>query len=231
MDVLGRKIFGKTLFFSGCILKYRARSLLENYERILAQLGVSYVRLDGIEQCCGLPASSAGYAEDFQRIVDANTQVFQDQNISRIITVCSGCHLAFQDSYPKFRLEHVTQVIERNLGKVMPKLLPTEHEEVTYFDPCKLGRKLKIFHEPRAILQHLGYQLVELKHNREDGMCCGAGGGLKSNSPRVANRIAQQLLSKVKTKKLVTACPNCYLHLKENAANVEVLDLSEVILG
>lgn len=230
MDVLGRKIFGKTLFFPGCVLKYKAKNLLENYEKILAQLGVSYIKLDGIEQCCGSPAFSAGYVEDYKRIVDANTQVFKDQGVSRIITVCPGCHSAFLDDYPGMKLEHITQVIAKNINKVMPKLLPTENEEVTYFDPCKLGRKLKVCHEPRAILQRLGYVVKEFERNRESGMCCGACGGLKLNSPKTANRIAQQLLAKVKTKKLITSCPNCYLHLKENAKGIEVLDLSELMV-
>ncbi len=227
MDVLGRKIFGKTLFYPGCVLKYKAKNILENYEKILAHLHVSYVKLDGVEQCCGLPVLGAGYNEDFKRVVDANMQVFKDQNISRIITVCSGCSVVFSEHYPKMKVEHVTQVVGRELGKLMPKRLPTEFEEVTYFEPCKLG-KLSVHHEPRAILQHLGYAVREIGGK---AVCCGAGGGLKANSPRIANRIAQQLLAKVKTPKLVTACPSCYLHLKENApAGVEVVELSELML-
>lgn len=230
MDVLGRKLFGKVLFFPGCTLKYKAKNLLENYEKVLNQIGVSYVKLDGIEQCCGMPALNAGYTEDYRRIVDANTQVFSDQNVSRIVTVCSGCHLTFRNDYSNLKLEHVTQVVAKNLNKLVPKILPTENEEVTYFDPCILGRKLGICHEPRAILQRLGYTVKELDRNRENGWCCGYGGGLKSNSPKTADKIAQQLLARVKTKKLVTSCPNCYLHLKENAKDVEVLELSELMV-
>ncbi len=229
MDVLGRKIFGKTLFYPGCVLKYKAKNILDNYEKILANLHVNYVKLDGIEQCCGLPVFSAGYAEDFKRVVDANMQVFNDQNISRIITVCSGCHTVFSEHYPRMKVEHVTLVIGREMNKLMPKKLPAELEEVTYFEPCKLGRKLNVHHEPRAILQHMGYTVKELG-TKDKVMCCGAGGGLKMNSPKIANRIAQQLLAKVKTPKLVTACPNCYLHLKENATDVEVVELSELIV-
>ncbi|MFH0752784.1 MAG: (Fe-S)-binding protein [archaeon] len=227
MDVLGKKIFGKTLFYPGCILKYKAKKILQNYEEILGNLRVNYVRLHGIEQCCGSPVLSAGYTEDFKRVVDANMQVFKDQNISRIITVCSGCHVTFLEHYPNLKIEHVTQVIGGELNKLLPKRLPTELEEVTYFEPCKLGSKLNIHHEPRAILQRLGYAVKELDGKAS---CCGAGGGLKMNSPNISNRIAQQLLAKVKTPKLVTACPNCYLHLKENATDVEVLELSELML-
>ncbi len=230
MDILGRKLFGKTLFYPGCVLKHSAKNLLENYERILAQLGVSYVKLDGVERCCGLPALNAGYTDDFTAIVDSNTQVFKDQGVSRVITVCPECYFTFFNYYPKLKVEHVTQVIARNLDKVMPKAFAEEPEEITYYDPCYLGRKSGIYHEPREILQRLGYVVKELKDNRENAMCCGAGGGLKENSPKIANKIAQMLLSKVKTKRLVTVCPNCYLHLKKNAVDVQVLELSELML-
>lgn len=230
MDVLGRKIFGKTLFYPGCLLKYKAKNLLDNYERILNNLGVNYVRLDGVEQCCGLPAFNAGYMDDFKRISDANMQLFEDQNVSKVVTVCSDCHVMFSKNYPSLKVEHVSQVIARYLSKVDVKLLPTENEEITYYDPCSLGRKSGIYHEPRVILQHLGYTVKELKQNREKGVCCGAGGGLKQNSPKIANRMAQIVLSKVKTRKLVTACPSCYLHLKENAKDIEVYELSELMV-
>lgn len=230
MDILGRKLFGKTLLYPGCILKHTAKNLLENYEKILSQIGVSYVKLDGVERCCGLPALGAGYADDFTAIVDSNMQVFKDQGISRVITVCPGCHVTFSNHYQGLKVEHVTQVIAKNLGKVAPKTFEGDPEEITYHDPCNLGRKSGIYNEPRAILHHLGYTVKELSENRENAMCCGACGGLCDNSPKIADKIAKMVLSKVKTRKLVTACPKCYLHFKKNAANVQVMDISELML-
>ena len=211
-------------------MKYKAKHLLDNYERILNDLGVSYVKLHGVEQCCGMPAFNAGYMDDYKRISDANMQLFEDQDVSRFVTVCPDCHVMFSQNYPSLKVEHVTQVIARHLNKVDVKLLPTENEEITYYDSCSLGRKSGIYHEPRAILQRLGYTVRELRENREKSVCCGAGGGLKQNSPKIANRMAQILLSKVRTRKLVTACPSCYLHLKENARDVEVYELSELMV-
>ncbi len=230
MDVLGRKLFGKTLFYPGCFLKYKAQNLLENYEQILRKIGVSYTKLHGVEQCCGLPAFNAGYMEDYKRITDANMQLFQDQNVSKIVTACAECYYMFTKNYPLLKVEHVSQVIAKNMNKIDAKALPEGGEEVTYYDPCNLGRKSGIYHEPRAILQKLGYTVKEIRENREKSVCCGAGGVLKENAPKIANKMALILLSKVKTKKLVTSCPHCYLHLKENSKDIEVYELSELIV-
>ena len=35
---------------------------------------------------------------------------------------------------------------------------------------------MKITEEPRQILQKLGYELIEMKHNRAQSRCCGGGG-------------------------------------------------------
>ena len=60
-------------------------------------------------------------------------------------------------------------------------------------------------------------------------LCCGAGGGVKSNFPDLADAIACERLSQVENGRLCTACPLCYAHFKENAEAVEVLEFSEAL--
>ena len=93
-----------------------------------------------------------------------------------------------------------------------------------------MGRYTKIHDAPRKILDLLGFEVKELEKNKEDTQCCGGNLNLKQNTPVLANKIAQEILSKVKTKKLVTTCPFCYLHLKENSQDIQILELSEVLL-
>ena len=80
-------------------------------------------------------------------------------------------------------------------------------------------------------MKALDFEVIESKKTREDTSCCGAGGGLRNNAPKISSKIAKLRFKDVSTKKLITCCPMCYHHLKENAPkDVEVLEFSQVLL-
>ena len=217
---------GNTLFYPGCLAKYGLKTIANNYASVLQKLGVNFILLKDDEFCCGYPALSLGYRPEFEDLRLRNEDLFKNSNVRKIITSCPTCYLTFKSHYNDLKVEHVTQTLARYL-----KVLPIKYEEkVTYYDPCSLGRKAGIVSEPRAVLEALGFEVVELEANRENTSCCGAGGGLKRNLPNISNKIAQELLSKVKTKKLITSCALCYQHLKENSKQIEVLELSQVLV-
>lgn len=216
---------GETLFYPGCLAKYNLKSIANNYALFLQKLGISFILLKGNEVCCGYPALSLGYKPEFEDLRQKNIEIFNRANVQKIITSCPSCYLMFRDYYPDFKVEHITQTLAKHLNQ-----LPVKFEgAITYYDPCNLARKAGIVNEPRAVLEALGFDVVELESNKENTMCCGAGGGLKQNLPQMANKIAKDLLSKVKTKKLVTTCPLCYFHLKENSKDIEILELSHLL--
>ena len=92
------------------------------------------------------------------------------------------------------------------------KLNPTKNidEEITYHDPCYLGRHNKILDEPREILEAIpGLEVKELERSRENSFCCGAGGGkiwMEEEAPRVNwNRFEEIENHGVET--VAAACP------------------------
>jgi len=110
-----------------------------------------------------------------------------------------------------------------------------KNKKLVYHDSCHLGRKLKIFEEPREIIKKMGFELVEYPMNRERAVCCGAGGGLKNNYPLIANNNANKKIIEAKylgSEGLVTPCPMCYKHFKENNAenNFNVYELSQLLI-
>jgi len=146
--------------------------------------------------------------------------------VGRIITNCPACYKMFKEQFPEIKVEHVTQTIWNNIKKMK---LKTYNEKITYHDPCHLGRHSGIYEEPRWILQALDFDVVELKNNRENSMCCGGGGGLKTNSPKISNKIVKMLMEEVKTDKIITTCPLCYVQFKENT-DKQVLEMSQVLI-
>lgn len=218
---------GNTLFYPGCILQHKLEKLTANYELLLKQLGVSFITSKDIA-CCGAPMLYAGYKDDFNEHQEKVMDSLKKNNVKSIITACPSCARMFSEHYG-IKALHVSQVIRNNLRKIKKDYAG---EKICYHDPCDLGRKLGVYDEPREVLKHIGFEVVEFDENKKNAMCCGAGGLLKANSPKAADRIALLRLKQARARKIITTCPLCYMHLKKNAEGIgiEVFELSEVLI-
>ncbi|MCG2718929.1 MAG: hypothetical protein L6408_08885 [Nanoarchaeota archaeon] len=217
-----------TLYYPGCMTKFVLKDLEKNYMEILKKLDIEFIMLKDLEFCCGSPIINAGFPKDFNDLIDKNLEAFKNHGISRIITNCPGCYNILSNNYSNIKVEHMTQVIWKNIEKLN---LKSFNEKITYHDPCHLGRHSDIYDEPRYIIKALDFELIESKRTKENTLCCGAGGGLRNNAPKIASKVAKLRFDDVATKKLITCCPMCYHHLKEHAPmGIEVLELSQVLL-
>lgn len=212
-----------TLYYPGCMTRYSLVEVLNNYKAILSDLGVDFRTINELK-CCGSPLLNAGYKEDFEKIKEENLKILQRNGITKIITNCPHCYNIFKKEYG-VGVEHITQILAANKHK----LVSGESGEVTYHDPCLLARKNNIIKEPREVLKQAGFKLIEPFRTKERTFCCGAGSGVKQNSPKIANKIATRRLNQLKSKKIIVSCPYCYAHLKENASNKKIIELSETI--
>jgi Fe-S oxidoreductase len=226
-----RKLYaGNTLYYPGCLYKFAAKNLNENYIKILNKLKINFLLIDEFV-CCGSPALNAGYTEDYNNLKKKNIALLDKYGIGTIITPCAACYKMLKKEYgldkKGVEVKHMTQILNERAGRI--KRVNTE--QVTYHDPCHLGRHCQIYDEPRNILRAIGLDVKEFSKNRQNATCCGAGAGVKANFPDIANKIAQKKMKEVKTKYMVTACPLCHMHFKENAPeNVIVRELSEFVL-
>lgn len=219
--VLGIK--GNTLYYPGCLTKYYLGEVYDKYKALLSDLGISFKLIDDLV-CCGSPLLNAGYKDDFEEVKKKNLALLKKHNITKIITNCPHCYDVFRNQY-LLNTQHITQILEVHKHK----LAHYSNEEITYHDSCLLARKNKVIKEPRILLKQIGLKLLEPSKSREKTFCCGAGCGLKQNKPSLANQIAKERLSHFRTKKVVTACPYCYLHLSENAENKKIFEISQVL--
>ncbi len=248
MSFLNRIFHGNTLYYPGCLTKFVAKDLGNNYRQILKKIGLDFIELIGIEACCGSPVLKVGYFDDFKNLAEKNLKIFKDHSVTKIITSCPACFMIFKKEYSKILGKrwniialHITEVLNEKLKIKNSKLIenyklkienPGQESVVTYHDPCHLGRQMGVYEEPRGIIRSLDYEIKEMELNRLDSFCCGGGGGVKSNEPELANRIAQDRLRQAKktgAECLVTTCPLCYLHLKENAKDIEIKEISQLI--
>jgi Fe-S oxidoreductase len=224
------KILGmvrNTMYYPGCLTKYALPEILANYEKILKKMEIDYIMLKEQELCCGSPILRAGYKAEFKRLQKENLELFKQYGVSKIITSCPACYHMLKEEYG-LEVEHIAKTVLKNIGKFDKDKF--KGEKITYHDPCHLGRYSGIYDEPRKVLEYLGFEVVELKDNHEKSMCCGGGGGLRSYKSDVAKRVAKLRLMQVGTKRIITPCPMCYAHLKENAKDIDVLEFSEVLI-
>lgn len=217
-------IKGTTLYYPGCLTRYSLKPVLAKYKALLSDLGVDYKIIDEFP-CCGAPLLNAGYAKDFSEIKDKNLALLKKHKITKIITNCPHCYDIFKNQY-FLPVEHISQTLEAHKHK----LAHHGHEEVAYHDPCLLARKNNVVKEPRLLLKQIGFKIIEPSRSREKTFCCGAGGGLKQNSPILANQLAKERLQQLGSKKIIVSCPYCYLHLGENTDKKKVLELSQVLV-
>ena len=217
---------GNTLYYPGCLTHFVLPEIEENYQNILRGVGVDVIFLPEFN-CCGSPVVNAGYLSDFKDLKGMNKDFFSKYGVTKIITNCPACYKVLKDyEAENMEVEHIIRVIDGNLDKIDVK----HTGEITYHDPCHLGRQGGIYDEPRNILDSIGFDVVELRFCRDESMCCGGGAGLKTNYPEISDKIAKMILASVETDRLVTPCPLCYKHLKDNSKGVEVLEFSEVLV-
>lgn len=227
LDRLLSLLGGNTLYYPGCLTKSFLPGIQSNYEELLRRAGIDFIVLDA--PCCGSPVHNAGYEKDFAELAQKNKQMFAEYSVKKIITNCPACYGVLGSM--GIAAEHAVITIKNALERGKLKA-SGRRGTITYHDPCHLGRYAGIYEEPRAVLRMLGYEVREMRCNRERSLCCGGGGGLRSNCEALSNAIAKQRLAEAASvaDTLVTACPMCYAHFRQNATNMRVLEFSEVVL-
>lgn len=213
------------IYFRGCTAREKETGISSATEELLKLADIDYHVLDD-EKCCGSVLLRTGFEDEARRQIDKNTEVLKDE---LILTSCAGCFKTLKEDYEGLDVIHISQLLDSLIKE--GKLNFTKNNlNVTYHDSCHLGRQLEVFDEPRDVIESVA-NLVEMENNREDSLCCGAGGGVKSAYPEIAAEMAKSRINQAKETGcsiLLTPCPFCKLNLEND--DLEVLDLTEFLV-
>lgn len=228
------------IYWVGCNVSYdpNLRGVGESLLKLLKLAGLKVgVLLE--EQCCGEPARRVGDELMFSEVVKSNSEMLSKYKFKAILVSCPHGYNVFKHEYPQYGLKlqvvHYTQLLSSIVesGEIKVGELKLE---VTFHDPCYLGRWNGVYEEPRRVLRSIrGLRVVEMVKSRDKSFCCGGGGGHAFYELKRGERISKIRIGEVRdlgVKTVVVACPFCNVMLKSEAINydIEVVDLAELLV-
>jgi Fe-S oxidoreductase len=233
------------LYFPGCYLSYdpRLKKVATATASILNHAGIDYGILGTKENCCGESIRKTGNEDLFKRLARENIKTFIENGVKKILVSSPHCYHTFKNEYADFMVNfevvHISEYILELIDAGRLELTKEYNRQVTYHDPCYLGRHNSIFDEPRQALNNIpGLKLVEMPDSRKKSLCCGGGGGRiwmeTVKGERFSDLRIEQAVG-VGAEVLVTACPYCITHFEdsrlilEDSESLEVKDITEVI--
>ncbi len=135
-------------YHAGCRLSFDsaqwkiARSAIE----VLSHAGVEVAIAGDAELCCGGRAYEMGYQDHLEKYAERHRQQLEAAGVKTLLTSCAHCYHAFEVLYTKIgkkldlEVVHVAEYVGRLLSERRIELTREVPLEVTYHDPCHLGR-------------------------------------------------------------------------------------------
>lgn len=238
----------EVLFWVGCAGSFddRAKRITKAIARILHAAEVPFAVLGAEESCTGDPAKRAGNEFLFQMQAAQNIAVLNGYGVKRIVTGCPHCFNTLKNEYPElggeYEVLHHTQFIQQLINDGRLQISdgnPFKGRRITFHDPCYLGRGNGEYDAPRAALEALDADLVEMRRCKKNGLCCGAGGAQMfkdaEKGDREVNHERTDDVLASGAKVVATGCPFCNTMMTDGVKNAEreedidVKDIAELI--
>jgi Fe-S oxidoreductase len=240
------------LFWVGCAgaLEDRSKKVTKAFAELLNVAGVEFAVLGRNETCTGDSARRLGNEFVFQMLAAENVATLNSIERShplKIVATCPHCFNTIANEYPQiggdYEVVHHTQLLAKLVAD--GRLTPVEpvDKNVTYHDPCYLGRHNKVYSPPRDVLGSIpALKSQEMHRCKDRGFCCGAGGARFWMEEKIGKRINTERTEEalgLDPDLISTACPFCMVMLSDavNAKkadgsakdHVQVLDVAQIL--
>src|SRR5271169_1354295 len=243
------------LFWVGCAGAYddKAKKTTKAVAELLAIAGVKYLVLGTGETCNGDSARRSGNEFLFQQLAQQAVETLDglfegvDTVDRKIVVTCPHCFNTIGKEYRQlganYTVLHHTQLLNRLVrDKRLVPVTPVS-QDITYHDPCYLGRHNKVYEAPRELIGAAGANLTEMPRHAERSFCCGAGGARMWMEEHIGKRINHERVDEAlatNAATIATACPFCRVMVTDGVndrqeevgrSGVEVLDVAQILLG
>ena len=220
---------GEVLYFVGCQpyydayfdhLKVECTKIGASTIKILNHLGIEPVVMAG-ERCCGHDLVWAGQEDEFLKLARLNVEMIKKTGAKKILFSCAECFRTLSKEYAEYlepldvEMQHMAQFMAKEIEEGRLEL-KGNGLDLTYHDPCRLGRQMGVIDEPRAVLAAVaGDGFKEMAHHGKGAICCGTSSWMNCNM--TSKKIQSARLKEAGatgSKTMVTACPKCYIHFE-----------------
>ncbi|MCW2542137.1 MAG: Fe-S oxidoreductase [Frankiales bacterium] len=240
------------LYWVGCAgaLEDRAKRTTRAFAELLNVAGVEFAILGSNETCTGDSARRLGNEFVYQMLAAQNVEVLNSIERShplKIVATCPHCFNTIANEYPQigghYEVIHHTQLLAKLIedGRLTP--VESVDKNVTYHDPCYLGRHNKVYTPPRDVLGSIPQLTSKEMHRCKDrGFCCGAGGARFWMEEKIGKRINVERTEEalgLDPDLISTACPFCMVMLSDAVTakqtdgtakeHVQVLDVAQIL--
>ena len=223
----------------------RYKKVTRAFVKILTYLNISYAVLGVEESSSGDVVRRTGNEMLFQMQAMTNIEIMNSYEVKKIITCDPHAFNTFKNEYPdydgNYDVMHHTQFLQQLIaeGKIKIDSDLFKDKIITYHDPCYLGRANGEYNAPREVLAAIPSKKVEMKRNKSNALCCGAGGGQmfkeaeKGDKEIFIERTEDALETGAEI--IVTACPYCMvmmtdgLKYKNKEEEIKNYDIAELI--
>jgi len=234
------------LWFVGCAGSFDDKAVKTSRAigSILKKAGVDFAILGTEERCNGDMARRCGNEYLAQMMIAENVETLNRYRFNRILTGCPHCYNTIKHEYPEFgadvnvvsHVDFICELIENKQLEITGDLAQT----LTYHDACYLGRWNHIYESPRKVLTAINPtgSLVEMAQNKEQSMCCGAGGGrmfMEETTTERINLVRCRQAADTGAGIVASACPFCMTMLGDGMNGLdstsEVKDIALLVDG
>lgn len=215
----------------------RSQRTLRAMVQIMRKAGVDFAVLGEEELDCGDFARRLGDEATFQDLARRNIEILSRYRFQRIVTVDPHVFNSFKNDYlalgARYDVVHHTtfmgELIERGAIRIAKPITG----EVTYHDPCYLGRYNREITAPRTVLDRIGAQRIEMVRSGMRSFCCGGGGGAPETDISGKRRIPDVRMDQIRETGapiVAVACPNCAIMLEgTKGPRPDVVDIAELL--
>ncbi len=245
---------GDILYFVGCApffqhifhdIETDMLAASVNTIRILNHLGIEPVLLPD-ERCCGHDLYWNGDQVHFEKLARYNSKRIRESGANLILFSCAEGLSAFTNLYPQAgypvnaRCQHISQFLSEKMNSGELKLKNDETQTpVTYQDPCRLGRHLGIYDEPRQLLNAgSNGAFREMNPFGRRSLCCGVSGWMNCDSnAKAIQTLRLKQAAESGAEMMAVACPKCQIHLTctqkdtsvNDGRNIQIRDIATLI--